>query len=223
MQNPRIPLTLFLVGQSRIICWRPRDEPGGRRIFNDPPCRRMKPWRTVSRTPVLERGKYLVVEDHEIQLPDGRLLRDWPWLVMPDYVNVFAETPRGTILCFEQTKYALGEQTTLAPVGGYLEKGEDPLAGARRELLEETGHDAPEWLPLGSYVADGNRGGGTAHLFLARRAVPKEKVFSDDLEEQILMELTRDEFRLAAREGRFRVLAWAANAALALQRLDMSP
>jgi 8-oxo-dGTP pyrophosphatase MutT (NUDIX family) len=180
----------------------------------------MKPWRTVSRTPVLNRGKYLVVEDHEIQLPDGRLIRDWAWLVMPDYVNVFAETARGTLLCFEQTKYAVATGTSLAPVGGYLETGEDPLAGARRELLEETGYDAPEWISLGSYAADGNRGGGTAHLFLARGAAKNEKVASDDLEEQILMELTRDEFRQAVLEGKFRVLSWAANAALALQRLD---
>jgi ADP-ribose pyrophosphatase len=184
----------------------------------------MKPWRTLSRIPVLARGKYLVVEDHEIELPGGRVVRDWPWLVMPDYINVFAETAEGAILCFEQTKYAV-TGTTLAPVGGYLEAGEDPLAGARRELLEETGYAAPEWIPLGSYAADGNRGGGTAYLFLARGAVPADavradRVPSDDLEEQILLRLTRAQFRQAVDERKFRVLAWAANAALALRRLD---
>jgi len=184
----------------------------------------MKPWKTLSRNPVLHRGKFLTVEDHRVELPDGRVIADWPWLVMPDYVNVIAETVGGKILCFRQIKYAVGGDVTLAPVGGYVEIGEPPEAAARRELREETGYEAELWIPLGRFVADGNRGGGVANLFLARGAkesgVPAD---SDDLEEQELVELTRDELRRALDQGEFKVLAWGANAALALLRLEGTP
>ena len=177
---------------------------------------RMKSWKTLSRTPVLRRGKFLTIEDHTVGLPDGRIIEGWPWLIMPDYVNVIAETPGGEFVCFRQTKYAIGEETSLAPVGGFVEPGESPADAARRELLEETGHVADEWISLGAFVADGNRGGGTAHLFLARGARKTAEPVSDDLEEQEILLLSRGELERALESGGFRVLAWGANVAMAL-------
>jgi len=180
----------------------------------------MRSWKTLSRTPVLRRGKFLTLEDHEVELPDGRVIAGWPWLAMPDYVNIIAETEEGTYLCFRQTKYAIGEGTSLAPAGGYVEPGESPGAAARRELLEETGYESAEWITLGSFVADGNRGGGTAHLFLARRARKTGTPLSDDLEEQEILHLRRTEIEGALLSGEFRVLAWSANVALALMHIN---
>ncbi|NJN93064.1 MAG: NUDIX hydrolase [Anaerolineales bacterium] len=178
----------------------------------------MQPWKTRSRKTVLDYGRFLVVEDHTIELPDGRVLADWPWLVTPEYVNVAAVTVENEFLCFRQTKYAVGG-TSLAPVGGYLDRGEAPLAAAQRELREETGYESPDWLSLGRYAVDGNRGAGTAHLFLARRARRVAEIEADDLEEQQLLHLSRIEVEAALAAGEFKVLAWAAVMALALQRL----
>src|SRR5512139_728419 len=104
----------------------------------------MQSWKTLSRRVILEHSKYLVVEEHAVELPDGRVIEDWPWLITPDFVNVVAVTEGGQFLCFRQTKYGI-EGDSLAPVGGYLEPGEDPLVAAQRELLEETGYQAAEW------------------------------------------------------------------------------
>ena len=122
-------------------------------------------------------------------------------------------------LVFRQTKYAVGG-TTLAPVGGYLEPGERPLSTARRELLEETGHQTDHWMPLGSYVVDGNRGCGTGHLFLARDTRCVADLRSDDLEEQRQLLLNRAEVKDALRAGEFKVMCWATAMALALLVLD---
>jgi ADP-ribose pyrophosphatase len=180
----------------------------------------MKSWKTLSRTPVLRRGKFLTVEDHAVELPDGRVIEGWPWLVMPDYVNILAETPGGEFLCFRQTKYAIGDGSSLVPVGGYVEPGEAPGAAARRELLEETGYEAAEWISLGSFVADGNRGGGVAHLFLARGARKTGVPGSDDLEDQELRVMTRVELEGALAGGEFKVLSWGANVAMSLLHID---
>lgn len=178
----------------------------------------MKPWKTLSRTKVLESGKFLTVEMHTVELPGGRIIRDWPWIITPDYVNILPETEDGRFLCLRQTKYAV-EGTSLAAVGGFIEPGELPEAAARRELQEETGYAATEWIPLGSYAVDANRGAGRAHFFLARKACRVAQPSGDDLEEQELLLLSRAELELALVGGKFKVLGWAAVVALGLRRL----
>jgi ADP-ribose pyrophosphatase len=179
----------------------------------------MQTWKTVSRKTILQHSKYLSVESHSVQLPDGRVIEDWPWVIKPDYINVLAQTEQGEFFCFRQTKYAI-DGTSLAPVGGYLEPGEDPLIAAKRELLEEMGYDASEWIHLGDFIADGNHGAGRAHLYFARKARFVAKTKSDDLEEQHLLLMNRAELEAALTKGEFKVLAWATTVVLALRFLD---
>ena len=178
----------------------------------------MHPWKTLSRLKILNHSKWLSVEEHTIQLPDGRVLSEWPWIVTPDYVNVAAITENAEFLCFRQTKYGV-DGVTLAPVGGYLNPDETPLAAAQRELLEETGFEAAEWINLGRYRVDGNHGAGMATLFLARRARKVADPIADDLEEQELLCLRRTELESALASGQFKVLSWAALIALSLVHL----
>ena len=180
---------------------------------------RMKPWKTLSRRTIFQHERFLSVELHEVELPDGRVIDVWPWIVTPDYVNVLAETQDGRFLCFRQTKYAV-EGVSLAPVGGFIEPGEAPEAAARRELLEETGYESPDWIRVGSYAVDANRGAGKAHLYVARRAARVASPTADDLEEQELLLLNRTDLERALADGEFKVLAWAAAVALGLRRLD---
>ena len=178
----------------------------------------MKPWKTKTRKVILEQRPWLVVEHHTVELPDGRLIPEWPWIITPDYVNVVAVTEEGEFICLRQVKYGL-EGTTLAIVGGFMEEGEEPLAAARRELLEETGYEAVDWVPLGRYRVDPNRGIAMGNLFLARNARYVTPRDADDLEEQELVFLTREAVESALAGGEFKVLAWAAAVAFALRTL----
>jgi ADP-ribose pyrophosphatase len=178
----------------------------------------MELWKTLHRTTLLTHDKYLTVENHTIELPGGQVLDNWAWLTTPDYINVVAVTTDGEFICFRQTKYAV-EGVSLAPVGGYIEPGEDPLAAAQRELLEETGYRAERWHALGQYVVDGNRGAGIAHLFLAEEAQPVAARNADDLEEQELLLLSRAEIEQALAGGQFKVLPWTTVVALSPLKL----
>ncbi len=175
----------------------------------------MQPWKTVNRETAFHHSKWLTVENHTIQLPNGKVLTEWPWIVTPDFINVMAVTEQGRFLLFRQTKYAV-KGVVLAPVGGYLEPEEDPLLAARRELLEETGYEAAEWTPLGKYAVDGNHGVATAHFYLARKAHKVKEPESDDLEEQELVELTREEVLQQVSRRNFPVMSWMAAVGLAL-------
>ena len=173
--------------------------------------------KTLRRTPrlTLGDGRFLRVEEHVVEFPDGRVIEEWGWVVSPSFINVVAVTDSGHILCFRQEKYAVAGLSLALP-GGYLEAGEAPLAAAQRELLEETGYQAPQWHVLGSYVVDSNRGAGTAHFFLAAGATWRQQPHADDLERQELLLLTRDEVVQALAAGEFKALPWAACLALAL-------
>ncbi len=67
----------------------------------------MQLWKTVSRRTVLNHSKFLTVESHTVELPDGQVISDWPWVITPDFVNVTAVTPNNQFLCFRQTKYSI--------------------------------------------------------------------------------------------------------------------
>lgn len=175
----------------------------------------MIPWKTLHVQPVFSSDRWLKVEDRTVQTPDGQVIEHWPWVITPDYINVLAVTTDGRYLVFRQGKYGL-EGDSLAPVGGYLEPGEDPLTAAQRELLEETGYAARQWHHLGHFLVDPNRGVARGDLFLASDAYPVAQAASDDLEEQELLFLSRTELETALHQGQFKVLAWAATVAFAL-------
>ncbi len=179
----------------------------------------MRTWKTLSRKVVYDQSPWLLVEHHQVELQDGRVIPDWTWIKTPDYINVVVETEVGKFLYFKQRKYAVHEPM-LALVGGYIEPGETPQAAAQRELREETGYTSDEWHSLGEYVVDPNRGVATGYLFMARHARKQFLIQSDDLEEQEMLLLSRDEVENAINNGQFKVLAWAAAVALALRKLN---
>jgi ADP-ribose pyrophosphatase len=179
------------------------------------PLKELRPWKTLSKTTLLEHSKFLTVENHTVELPDGQVIADWPWLITPNAVIILAETEDGKFLVFRQVKYGI-DGPTLAPVGGYIEPAEDPDEAAKRELLEETGYVSDDWVSLGSYLVSPNRGFATHHLYHARRSRKVAEPDSDDLEEQQLFHLNRAELRAALLGGDIHVLAWAMTAAMVL-------
>lgn len=179
-------------------------------------------WRTTDKRTVLENDHWLTVELHTVELPDGTIIDDWSWVILPDYINVVVQTADGDFALFRQTKYGIDGQA-LAPVGGYIDTGETPLEAAKRELMEEMGMHASEWVPLGQSVVDANRGCGVGNYFLARGAEKVAEPNADDLEAQELVMLSPDELRDALWNGAFKVLSWAHTVSMALHYLHNRP
>ncbi len=180
--------------------------------------KQLRAWKTVKRETLLDHNKFLKVENHVVELPDGRIISDWAWVKIPDAAIVLAVTDDHQFICFRQTKYAV-EGTTLATVGGMIEDNEDPLDAAKRELLEETGFASDNWVSFGKYILDPNRGVAEMHLFLALEAKPVAEPIIDDLEDQEMIFLKRDEIESALHAGEFRILSWATVVSMSLSYL----
>ena len=95
------------------------------------------------REELLVRGSFLQLRRDAVALPDGsETTREY--IVHPGAVAVTALLDDGRIVLERQYRYPIA-QVLLEIPAGKLEVGEDRLACAQRELLEETGYAAREW------------------------------------------------------------------------------
>jgi ADP-ribose pyrophosphatase len=176
----------------------------------------LRPWVTEARRKLLDAAPWLHVWGEDVKLPDGRLIESYLRLEMLDYVVVVAMADAGVIV-LRSYKHGPADIVTSLPAG-YLEPDEEPADAARRELLEETGHVSEQWEALGSFVVDGNRGAGTVHMFLARRAREIAAPDPGDLEETEMSFVVLDDLVAAVGYGEIPVLPMAAAVALAAAR-----
>lgn len=84
-----------------------------------------------------------------------------------DGVAVLPLDERNNVLTVTQYRYVFGKVLMEIPAGK-LDPGEEPAAGALRELAEETGAVPEVFLPLGRLLPSPGCFGETLHLFLAR-------------------------------------------------------
>ena len=168
----------------------------------------MKPWKVLGRAPVYRADPWLTVERQKVELPDGRVIPDYHRIIFPDCAGVVARVPDGRILVQRQYRHGPG-RVCLTLSGGAMNAGESPVEAARRELREETGYEARDWQPLGSFTLNANYGCGTMHIFSATHAERTRQPDNDDLEETDLLLMTPAELQSAIGSGEVAVLAAA--------------
>jgi len=103
-------------------------------------------WRTLT-SRVVYSNEWILVREDTVLRPDGR---EGIYGVVETHspsVFIVALTADEEVLLVIQDRYTTGERSTEIPAGGA--DGEEPLAAARRELLEETGFAAAQWELLG--------------------------------------------------------------------------
>jgi ADP-ribose pyrophosphatase len=96
---------------------------------------------------VLSKSSFLELRRDDVRLPDGsRATREY--VVHPGAVAIVPLLDDGRLVLERQFRYPVG-QVLLEFPAGKIDPGEDTLACARRELLEETGYHARHWARAG--------------------------------------------------------------------------
>ncbi len=149
---------------------------------------KITPWKLLDRTDVYSDEPWVHLSKDRVLLPNGVEIDNFYRLQCNDYAIVAALTPDGHFVMERQYKHGTGKVSLMLP-GGAIEKGEDPLIAAQRELKEETGFVAENWHPLGSFVQDANHFLCRGHVFAARHAVraTDPRIDAHEISETILM------------------------------------
>ncbi len=124
-------------------------------------------------------------------------------LRVPDWVNVVPFTADGQVIMVEQFRFGAGVLSLEFPAG-ILEAGEDPAAGAGRELREETGYEAATLSPVTSVYADPALQDNLLHVLVARGCTRTSAPDQDEGEDVHVRLVRVDEVPRLIRAGTIR-------------------
>lgn len=112
-------------------------------------------------------GRAFDVQQVELKLPNNTIAV-YDLVSHKNAITIVPLDDNGNILFVRQ--YRLGASDYLLELpAGVLEEEEDPLEGARREIREETGFAASEWIKLGEFFMAPGYSTELMFVFLARQ------------------------------------------------------
>ena len=112
-------------------------------------------------------GRLLHVFSDSVELPDGsRSYREY--LRHYGAVCVVPLTDEGNVIMEYQYRYPVSRVILEIPAGKLDSESEDPESAAKRELLEETGFTADEWINIGEYMPAPAYSNEHVTMFIAR-------------------------------------------------------
>ncbi len=99
---------------------------------------------------------------HAKKVFQGEIFDVWEWpqkmydgtiktfekIKRPDTARIIPITSDGKIILAKESQP--GQKASFGAIGGRIDKNEKPLQAAKRELLEETGYSAKEWILFGA-------------------------------------------------------------------------
>ena len=146
-------------------------------------------------------GRVISLQVDEVELPNGKTSKR-ELIKHPGAVAIIALTPENKLVLVEQYRKALEKSIVEVPAGK-LEKGEEPLTSAERELEEETGYECEKMEHLISFYTAPGFCDELVHVFLAHNISKKENAAGLDEDEFVeLLELTLEEAEQLIDEGK---------------------
>ena len=148
-------------------------------------------WKTLSQKYLIEKP-WLTARVDKVELPTGAIIDEYYVLEYPDWVNTIAITKDGMFVFVRQYRYAIGK-TVNELCAGVIEKGEDPMDAAKRELMEETGFGGGKWQKWMTISANPSTHTNLTHCYLAMDVERMDVQHLDQAEDIEVRLFSRDE------------------------------
>ena len=138
----------------------------------------------TNRMELLEaKANFLSIEKYQCSLNNGqKIIREklLKGKIDGSAAIIMAVTENQEFILAIEPRVFTKETVDVGLPAGYIEEGEEAIKAAQRELLEETGYIAQDWIPLGSFYQDQGCSGAYNHYFLATQC---RKVKEQNLDE----------------------------------------
>ncbi len=128
----------------------------------------MKPWQVLG-SKLLISERWLQLREDRVRLGNGHEIDRFHVIHGPDWASVLCVTEASEVILVRQYRHGIAA-TSLELPAGVIEAHETPEEAARRELVEETGYEANDWVRIQSVSTEPARHTTTAHFFCARGA-----------------------------------------------------
>jgi ADP-ribose pyrophosphatase len=133
---------------------------------------------TVNLSKEIYRGRIFNFVSEALTLPNGRNT-EMAFIHHPGSTAVVPLLDDHTVVMELQYRHPAGEYLLEIPAGT-LASGESPLDCARRELKEETGFDAKEFVKLGKIHIIPAYSDEVIHIYIAKGLTPSKQNLDDD-------------------------------------------
>lgn len=151
----------------------------------------MAPWKVLAKNYILK-TPWVNVRQDCVQLPNGTKLDDFYVLEYPHWVNIIAETTEGKYIIEKQYRHGISQEC-YELCAGIVEKDEEPLSAAKRELLEETGYSSDEWYYLGKAAPNASAMTNFCYSYVAKNVRKTDTPHLDLSEDISVFEMTKSE------------------------------
>lgn len=156
----------------------------------------LTPWKILESNYMRPRFRF-----DKCELPNGRVFEAMA-LEFHTWAAVVALTKNQEVVLIRQYRHGAQEVFWEFP-GGVVEDGENPLAGAQRELQEETGYTTSNIIKVGSFHPNPALQTNVMHAYLALDAEKTDVQKLDEAEEIEVHLVPLDELVAMTKRGEF--------------------
>jgi len=163
----------------------------------------MKPWK-INSSKVVYENKLFKIKREKCIVPRTGKPYNYYYEDSPNWVNIIPVTKEGKILLIKQYRNAVREFTIEIPGGIIDREDKNPLAAAKRELLEETGFGGGRYKLIGICQPNPAIINNRTYTYLAKGVYKKGLQDPDSTEEIEVIEVTPRSINTFIKQGKIK-------------------